>query len=167
MKSIIRPIKKSDNPKLAQIIRDAFDEHNAPTQGTVYSDPTTDQLFELFQHQKSACFVAEHHGKVVGCCGIFPTEGLDEDCCELVKYYISADARGIGLGQKLLYQCEASALDLGYKCIYVESFPEFGKAVRIYENAGYRAIPKALGQSGHYACSIFMIKDISFTKSGK
>jgi putative acetyltransferase len=162
MKAIIRPIEKSDNPVLAQIIRATFKEHNAPTQGTVYSDPTTDELFEVFQHSKSACWVAELKGEVVGCCGIYPTEGLDKGCCELVKYYINPKARGLGIGRQLLYQCEASAIDLGYDAIYIESFPEFGKAVRIYENAGYRTIPKAMGNSGHYACTIFMIKDISF-----
>ena len=44
----LRPIEKRDNAALAQMIRSVFEEHDAPTEGTVYTDPTTDDLFGLF-----------------------------------------------------------------------------------------------------------------------
>ncbi len=44
----IRPIKSSDNKKLADIIRQCFHDFGAPTVGTVYEDPTTDDLYSLF-----------------------------------------------------------------------------------------------------------------------
>ena len=53
-------------------------EFNANKPGTVYFDATTDNLFELFQKEKSVYYVAEINGKVVGGCGIYPTEGLPE-----------------------------------------------------------------------------------------
>ena len=46
MKINIRPIEEKDNPKVAAMIRDVFDEYNAVKEGTVYVDPTTDKLFE-------------------------------------------------------------------------------------------------------------------------
>ncbi|MBL7917824.1 MAG: GNAT family N-acetyltransferase, partial [Bacteroidia bacterium] len=42
MQVLIRQIKEEDNESLAKMIRYVFIEHNAPTKGTVYSDPTTD-----------------------------------------------------------------------------------------------------------------------------
>jgi putative acetyltransferase len=42
----IRTILPTDNPILAKIIRDVFIEHDAPQHGTVYSDPTTDDLYQ-------------------------------------------------------------------------------------------------------------------------
>lgn len=160
METKIRPIKKSDNPKLSRIIKGVFEEFNAPKAGTVYSDPTTDNLFNLFQKEGSACFVAEIDNQVVGCCGIFPTAGIGENCCELVKFYLHKDARGLGYENLLMYQCEATAIELGYKKIYLESMPEFGTAVGMYEKVGYESIEKALGNTGHFGCSIFMIKNI-------
>lgn len=164
MKIKIRPIQKSDNQALSKIIKDSFLEFNAPLQGTVFSDPTTDDLYNFFDKQGSICWVGEINGKIAGCCGIFPTPGLEKDCCELVKFYLNKDSRGFGVGKQLMYQCEASAIDMGYKKIYIESLPEFRKAVDIYNKAGYRKIPKSLGNSGHFGCSIFMIKEISYIK---
>lgn len=156
----IRPIQESDNPKLSKIIKAVFEEFDAPKKGTVYVDPTTDDLFSLFKEKRSACFVGEMDGQVMGACGIFPTSGLENDTCELVKFYLYKEARGLGLGKRLMEQCEISAKELKYKKIYLESFPEFGKAVGMYEKADYRNVEKALGNTGHFGCSIFMIKDI-------
>lgn len=160
MKITLRPIKKSDNPKLAQIIKATFDEFNAPRQGTVYSDPSTDNLFELFQNKKSVCWVAKLEGEVVGCCGVYPTKGLDHDTCELVKFYLAPHARSFGIGKHLMYQSEASAIDLGFTKIYIESLPEFENAIHIYLKAGYKELGQALGDSGHSGCTIFMIKEL-------
>jgi putative acetyltransferase len=45
-------------------------------------------IYSLFQTPKSQLWVAELENKIVGCCGIFPTENLPENCTELVKFYI-------------------------------------------------------------------------------
>lgn len=67
----IRPIQPSDNSYLAVIVRNTLAEFGAAKPGTVFFDPTTDALFELFQTPKSAYFVAESEGKIVGGGGIF------------------------------------------------------------------------------------------------
>ena len=94
----IRRIQPSDNPHLALIVWNTLAEFGAANPGTVFFDPTTDALFELFQTPKAAYFVAETEGKILGGSGIYPTEGLPEDTCELVKMYLLPEARGIGLG---------------------------------------------------------------------
>jgi putative acetyltransferase len=49
MKKIyIRPIRKADNVVIAAIIRKILIEFGANKPGTVYFDPTTDNLFQLF-----------------------------------------------------------------------------------------------------------------------
>ncbi len=103
MKINIRPIQPTDNAILAKIIRSCFHDFEVKcTAGTVYQDPTTDDLFTLFQTTKSQLWVAELDDKIVGCCGIFPTENLPENCTELVKFYISEKGRGKGIGKALL-----------------------------------------------------------------
>src|SRR5690606_32240399 len=114
-------VQPSDNKALADLIRKAFGEHHAPTAGTVYSDPTTDNLYELFKAERSVLWVAKEGEQVLGCCGIYPTPGLPEGYVELAKFYLLAEARGKGIGTKLMEQNIASAIELGYTTLYLES----------------------------------------------
>jgi len=160
MSYTIREIQPEDNEVLAKVIRSVLEEHKMNKPGTVYTDPTTDALFELFRTPKSAYFVVEIDSVIVGGCGVYPTTGLPEDCAELVKLYLLATARGLGLGRILLDTCAARAQEMGYKKLYLESMPELSKAVGLYERAGYTKIPKPMGNSGHYACDLWMLKEL-------
>jgi len=160
MEILFRKVQKSDNQALAKIIRSCFLDFNVPTQGTVYEDPTTDHLSELFTEANSALFVAEENGELCGCCGIFPTEGLPEHCAELVKFYIHKDFRGQGLGKNLMEESIDFAKMSGYKSIYIESLPEFSTAVSIYEKQGFTYLEKPLGNSGHSGCNLWMIRQL-------
>jgi len=160
MEFVIRPLKKTDNPVLAELIRVVFREFKIDKPNTVYTDPTTDSLYELFETPKSKYWVAEENEKLLGGCGVYPTEGLPVGCAELVKFYLAAEARGKGIGKRLMQKSIDSAKELGYKQLYLESFPELGKAIGMYEKAGFRLLEKPLGNSGHFACTLWMIKDL-------
>ena len=157
---IIRTIALHDNEAIAKVIRAALTEFGANKPGTVYYDTTTDHLFELFQIPGAIYLIAELKGTLVGGAGIFPTEGLPEKTCELVKLYLHKDARGIGLGKQLLLKSMQWAKENGYAQVYLESMPELSKAVSIYENVGFKKIHHALGNSGHDGCDIWMIKNL-------
>ena len=89
-KVIIRPIEEKDNKEIAALIRKVFEEFDAPKTESVYSDPLTDRLFQSFyQHPRTGYWVVEYNGSIVGGCGFYPTEGLDTDCAEIVKFYLS------------------------------------------------------------------------------
>ena len=157
----IRPIEQKDNIDFAKVIRGALEEFGANKPGTVYFDPTTDALFELFNNTPgSFYFIAEKDHQLVGGAGIFPTENLPEGTCELVKLYLHKDARGTGLGKELLNTALQWAKEFGYRQVYLESMPELSKAVTIYENVGFKRIHQPLGNSGHCGCDIWMIKDV-------
>ncbi len=156
----IRKIEKRDNKALAQMIRGVFIEHAAPQEGTVYTDPTTDHLYTLFQQPKSVLWVAEIDGEPLGCCGIYPTEGLPEQCVELVKFYIDKKARGLGIGKQLMDKSVTTAQNMGYRKIYIESLPAFEKAVNIYEKQGFKTLSNPLGNTGHSGCNIWMLKEL-------
>ena len=160
MQILIRPIKQSDNPILSKVIKDVFREFDCAKEGTVFTDPTTDDLYEVFQAKDSLCWVAEENGNIMGCCGIYPTKGLPNKCTELVKFYLSNTSRGKGVGKALMQKCEDSAKELGYQQVYIESLPEFGRAVGMYEKLGYQPIETRLGDSGHFGCDIWMVKDL-------
>jgi putative acetyltransferase len=156
----IRKIHKEDNDELKAIIREVFEEHDAPREGTVFSDPTTNDLFGLFNKDRSVLWVAEECGVIAGCCGVYPTKGLDGDCAELVKFYLISNARGKGIGKSLMLQSIQSAKDLGFNRLYLESLPEFSKAVSMYERLGFERLVMPMGSSGHGSCNIWMIKEL-------
>jgi putative acetyltransferase len=158
--AIIRQVRREDNPFLAKVIREVFEEHDAPRTGTVYSDPTTNNLFELFQTSKSILWVAESDSMILGCCGVYPTEGLAEDHVELVKFYLVQKARKMGIGKELMEQCIRSAREFGYKKMYLESLSQFSRAVNIYEKQGFKKLDHPLGVSHHSTCNIWMIKEL-------
>jgi putative acetyltransferase len=156
----LREIIPSDNPSLAKVIRDTFIEHDAPQRGTVFSDPTTDDLYTLFRQEGSILWVAEYDNEIVGCCGVYPTPGLDDGTVELVKFYLASKTRGLGVGRSLLTQSIESAKHLGYNRMYLESLPHYAKAVSIYEKIGFTPLSSPMGESGHTSCNIWMVKDL-------
>jgi putative acetyltransferase len=160
MPTNIRQIRLEDNEPLSKLIKDVFIEFGIDRPGTVYDDPTTDHLFELFQTEKSSYWVAEENGQILGGCGVFPTADLPHGCGELVKFYLSASARGKGIGNLLLQIVLNSSKELDYKQLYLESFPELKNAVKIYRKYSFRKLRKPLGNSGHYACSIWMLREL-------
>jgi putative acetyltransferase len=157
---IYRNIEERDNKELAELIRSVFREFGIARPGTVYFDPTTDNLYGLFKTRGSVYWIAEEHGIIAGGCGIYPTPGLPEGCAELVKFYLLPQWRGKGLGRNLMEKCFESAGQIGYRQLYLESLPELGKAVSMYLKSGFRHIPHALGNSGHFGCNIWMVKDL-------
>jgi putative acetyltransferase len=154
----IRLIEQRDNAALATIVRNTLAEFGANHPGTVYYDPTTDALFELFQKEGSIYYVAERNGQLLGGAGIYPSDGLPADTCELVKMYLLPAARGIGLGKNLIDRVLQFAKDHGYKNVYIETMPELKQAMKVYEKFGFHYLDGPMGNTGHTGCSIWMLK---------
>ncbi len=158
---VVRPIELRDNAAIANIIRRSLEEFGANHPGTVYYDDSTDHLFELFQSSPlSAYFIAEKEGIVIGGAGIFPTAGLPERTCELVKMYLSPAARGLGLGRMMISKCMEVAVENGFTHMYLETMPELRKAVSVYEKFGFEYLKSPMGNTGHSGCDIWMIKEL-------
>ena len=156
----IRPIEQKDNQSLAIIIRESLAEFGANKPGTVYYDSTTDALYELFKTPGSVYFIAEENGALLGGGGIFPTDGLPTKTCELVKMYLHKDARGKGLGRTLIEHCLQWAKQNGYEQVYLETMPELKQALKVYELFGFEYLDGPLGNSGHFGCDRWMLKQL-------
>ncbi|MGZ8537157.1 MAG: GNAT family N-acetyltransferase [Flavisolibacter sp.] len=157
----IRLIEEKDNYQLALIIRNTLKEFGANHPGTVYYDESTDVLFQVFKKEsRSIYFVAETENEIVGGAGIFPSPGLQEDTCELVKMYLLPVARGIGLGKLLIEKCIESAKEKGFKFIYLETMPELKQALKTYEKFGFHYLNGPMGNTGHFGCDRWMLKKL-------
>ena len=156
----LRRIEKQHNAEIASLIRKVFREFKIDRPGTVYFDPTTDDLYNLFRQAGSAYWIAFDGNEMIGACGIYPTDDLPDGCVELVKFYLLSGYRSKGIGRMLMYKSIETARELGYRQIYIESMPELGKAISMYEKAGFRSIDQPMGHSGHYGCDIWMLLDL-------
>jgi len=157
---VMRSIQKEDNAEIARIIRAVLIEFNANKPGTVYYDPTTDDLYTLFCALHSEYWILELDGKIVGGSGVYPTSGLPEDCCELVKLYLLPEARGKGYGKMLIEKCFESAAKFGFNEVYLETMPELKNAMGLYERCGFSYLNGPLGNSGHFGCDLWMLKKL-------
>ena len=156
----IRPIKKQDDAEVGHLIKTVLTEFKANKPGTAYYDESTNHLSTVFVNAKAAYWVIEENNTIIGCGGIFPTEGLPANTCELVKLYLHPTARGKGLGRDLMFKCFDKAKELGYENIYLESMPELNQAVSLYEKIGFNHLGCSLGNSGHFGCDIWMVKKL-------
>src|ERR1700741_4353860 len=111
----IRPIKPRDSVEVAAIIRSVMPEFGASGEGFAIHDREVDDMFAAYSRPRCSYYVCEVDGKILGGGGIAPLEGGDENTCELKKMYFLPDARGKGLGQKVLLKCLLAAKEKGFR----------------------------------------------------
>ncbi len=157
---VIREIQPKDNAQIEGVIRACFHEFKIPLEGTAYTDPETSSMFESYQNSDDIYYVVEANEEVLGGAGIKPLKDFEGDVCELQKMYFSSKVRGKGIGKQLFETCLKAAKDLGYKKCYIESAPQLKAAIHIYENFGFEHLENGLGNTGHYSCGVWMIKDL-------
>lgn len=83
---------------------------------------------------RAGFWVAEDDGVVVGTIAVRPR---NEAVCELKRLYVSAAARGRGVGRMLYEHAEAFARAVGYEKIWLDSSRKFAAARRLYERNGF------------------------------
>ena len=159
-KIVIREIKQEDNAQIEKIIKDCFHEFKIPLKGTAYEDVETTRMFESYQKPNEVYYVIDHDGEVLGGAGVKQLKDFSEDICELQKMYYSPKVRGRGLGKKMIKKCLENAKKLGYKKCYLESASQLKAAIHIYESYEFEHLDGPLGNTGHYSCSVWMIKDL-------
>ena len=158
---IIRKIKKNDNQAVAQLIRSVFDELNIPKVGTAYADLYLDLMFEEYNKPKSVYYLVEDSkGKIIGGAGIAPLENEVDIICELQKMYFLPEARGLGIGSRMMEICLQSARDFGFEKCYIETMPFMLDAQKLYKKAGFEYISSPMGCTGHVSCPVWMLKDL-------
>lgn len=79
-------------------------------------------------------------GEIAGCCGIYP---IDTQTCELRKMYVLRDARGYGLGGRLLRRALAFARGRGFERVELETASVLKEAIALYAGAGFQPIRRA------------------------
>ncbi len=105
-------------------------------------------------------FVIEKEGDILGGAGISQLEKFEGNVCELQKMYFLPEIRGIGLGRKMMDLCLEKAKECGYEQCYLETMPYMENARKLYKKVGFTYIRNRLGDTGHYSCNLWMIKNL-------
>lgn len=145
---------------MAGIIRSVMPEFGAIGDGFAINDPEVDWMSRAYTAARSAYFVVECNGVVMGGGGVAPLEGGDADTCELRKMYFLPAARGIGAGRAMMATCLQAARGFGFAHCYLETLKGMDAAMKLYERTGFRRIPGPLGGTGHGGCNTFYLLDL-------
>jgi len=157
---VIREIEAKDNPKIAKAIRNVLIEMGVPKVGTAYEDKALDCMAETYNNPKKAYFVVESGAEIIGGAGISPLDNYKGNICELQKMYFMPEARGKGLGSKMMKKCLDFAKQAGFNQCYLETLPYMDDARKLYRRVGFKSISEAMGNTGHYSCTVWMLKDL-------
>ena len=160
MQMTLRTIQNKDNKELAGLLRSVLVEMGVPKTGTAYEDPELDHMYEAYQDPKSAYFVIELDGKLVGAAGISPLRNGPKAVCELQKMYFSPKARGKGWGDQMIEHCMTFAKAQGFEQCYIETMPYMKAAQKLYIKKGFEFIEGPMGNTGHTNCSVWMLKTL-------
>ena len=157
---LIRPINESDNKHISVILREVLIEMDIPRIGSAYEDPEINNMYESYQSNRSIYFVVEENNKILGGAGVNQLKNGDINICELQKMYFHKSIRGRGIGDKMIELCLNFAVESNYKKCYIETMPNMVDAQKLYIKKGFEYIDNPLGNTGHTACPIWMLKNL-------
>lgn len=156
----IRPIEKRDNTVVADIIRLVMTEFQAVGCGYSINDSEVDDMHSAYSPERSAFYVVELDGRVLGCGGFGPLTGAEEETCELRKMYFRSELRGLGVGTQLLNLCLEEAATAGYRRCYLETMDNMEQARHLYGRHGFKYLDKPMGNTGHTSCGTWMAREL-------
>ena len=156
--AIIREIEPEDNLEVATVIRKVLIDLGVPKVGTAYADEALDHMYQNYDVPKATYFVIEDKARIIGCAGVAQLEHYIGNVCELQKMYFLEEARGRGLGTKMMQICLDRAKQYGYEKCYLETMPYMEAAQKLYLKSGFEYIDKPMGDTGHFSCPVWMLK---------
>lgn len=154
----IRPIEPRDDTAIAAIIRTVMPEFGADGEGFAIHDAEVDAMSAAYAQPRSAYFVVEVDGRVVGGGGVARLEHGEPDICELRKMYFMPEARGLGAGHAMIERCLDSARAFGFRRCYLETLTGMDAAQALYRKHGFTPLCSPIGRTGHHGCDRWFIR---------
>src|SRR5262249_30880240 len=119
------------------------------------------RFVERFDAKREACWIAERDGQNVGC--VFLVQARDDKTdkperglAQLRLLLVEPSARGLGIGARLVAECERFARHAGYRGIKLWPQSTVLAARAIYAKAGYRLV----GSEPHHSFGADLVGEV-------
>jgi GNAT superfamily N-acetyltransferase len=132
-----------DSPQARQVLREYFTE----VMSRGYGRPVTETEVDAWMHEEPSdhlvpptglLLVARDGDAVVGCVGL---RLLGDGIGEIARVFVVPEARGRGLGKRLLDAVEDAARERGLSTLRLDTGSHLVEANRLYLSAGFREVP--------------------------
>ena len=105
------------------------------------------KFVERLDAKRERCWIAERDGDIVGCVFLVRKSA---SVAQLRLLLVEPEARGFGLGARLVDECARFARQVGYRKIMLWTNGNLTAARNIYRKAGYRVVARKKHRSfGH------------------
>ncbi|MFC9558525.1 GNAT family N-acetyltransferase [Agromyces sp. NPDC056965] len=137
----VRADPTTESPR--RILRRYYDDiigryHGRPATAAEIEETLVDEPSDDLQGETGAFIVARDGERVLGCAGV---RYVDHEVGELTRVFITAEARGRGLGADLIGEVERVAAQHGVRRMRLDVRGDLVEAQRLYRRAGYREVP--------------------------
>jgi DNA-binding MarR family transcriptional regulator/GNAT superfamily N-acetyltransferase len=133
----IRPVEPN-HPDARQCLRAYFAELDSRSDSGFDPDASISVEAHEITPPAGCLLIAYLRAEPVGCGAVRHHPGAPS---EIKRMWVSASARGLGLGRRLLGELEAEAARSGASATRLETNRSLVEAIALYRSAGYREVP--------------------------
>lgn len=149
---VIRRAVKEDEEAIRLLVFSVLAEYGfEPSPKMIDAD-----LYDLAAFYAGGAFdvLIDEGGCIIGCVGLKREEA---SVCELRKMYLDPRRRGKGLGKKLLKHAVASAKEMGFRRIELETASVLEEAIELYRKFGFSPVEHEVVTA---RCDLMMALDL-------
>ncbi|MDJ0932610.1 GNAT family N-acetyltransferase [Breoghania sp.] len=99
---------------------------------------------EMLRPPNGAFVIARLDGRAIGC-GALKSTGSGVG--EIKRMWVAADARGLGVGRRIVEALEAQAMALGFALLRLETNKNLSEVISLYRSSGFRGVQPSMTSS--------------------
>jgi GNAT superfamily N-acetyltransferase len=141
IRSVMIALNQAVTPEEIEAARTLFREYEAWLGMSLCFQSFEEEVANLpgsYAAPEGRLYLANVDEELAGCIAL---RKIGEGICEMKRLFLRENARGKGLGNRLIETLIADAQEIGYLKMRLDTYPpKMGKAVKLYESHGFRPI---------------------------
>lgn len=97
-------------------------------------DKELQTIHQVYSPPKGCIILAKQNEQILGCVALKP---IAEGICEMKRLYVRPEARGEGLGRKLVEELIRFAKESSYKSMKLDTVSKLKEAIALYRSMGF------------------------------